>query len=425
MMQMSVRRFSLRSVVQRSLAGRGEPVQNDSSSSSSATESDWGPSDDTKTELDSESVTLSLENNGQSEAIESRHTSPEQRELVNQATNPMLTMMHDMLTYLKDERQAATNGTSGSSTSPDFLKIVTMMKNLGSTHYGGGTNPFDADSWLQNLEKNFAATRCPEDYKKDVSVYYLEKDAASWWSTIEHYYNNPEATWQEFRKEFTRKYFPPETRDRLEAQFLRLEQGKRSVRNYKVEFTRLRRYVKYGQDDEAAITRRFMHGLRPEIQSRLQVVEYISYLELVGRAVNVEAAVIAEEEVKSQNRKRRYDGDTQGEPNNQEKRRENRDGQMSAPSGSATKCYTCGEAGHIARQCPSRHQYRQQVPPHIICHSCGEKGHYSNFCRKLELNQILALDDPPPRPAPVRPVIEEPAPAPVRLPGQGFPSYIS
>ncbi|CAA7031597.1 unnamed protein product [Microthlaspi erraticum] len=285
MMQMSVRRFSLRSVVQRSLAGGGEPVQNDSSSSSSATESDWGPSDDTETELDSESVTLSLENDGQSEAIESRHTSPEQRELVNQATNPMLTMMHDMLTYLKDERQAATNGTSGSSTSPDFLKIVTMIKNLGSTHYGGGTNPFDADSWLQNLEKNFAATRCPEDYKKDVS-------------------------------EFTRKYFPPETRDRLEAQFLRLEQGKRSVRNYELEFTRLRRYVKYGQDDEAAITRRFMHGLRPELHSRLQVVEYISYLELVERAVNVEAAVIAEEEVKSQNRKRRYDGDTQGEPNN-------------------------------------------------------------------------------------------------------------
>ncbi|CAA7023962.1 unnamed protein product [Microthlaspi erraticum] len=237
-----------------------------------AIESDWGPSDDTETELESESVTLSLEddeeedgNHDQPKAVESRRISPEQRERVNQATNRMMTVMHDILTYLKDERQAATNGKSGGSTFPDFLKIVTMMKKLGSTHYGGGTNPFDADSWLQNMEKNFAATRCPEDFKKDVAANYLEKDAASWWSTVENYYNNPGATWQEFEKEFIRKYFPPEARDRLEAQFLRLEQGKRSVRNYKAEFTRLRRYVRYGQGDEAAITRIFMHGLRPKL----------------------------------------------------------------------------------------------------------------------------------------------------------------
>ena len=62
---------------------------------------------------------------------------------------------------------------------PDFLKIVMIMKNLGTKRYQGGTDPFEADAWLHNLKQKFAATRCPVEFKKDVAVYYLEKDAIS------------------------------------------------------------------------------------------------------------------------------------------------------------------------------------------------------------------------------------------------------
>ncbi|CAA7023963.1 unnamed protein product [Microthlaspi erraticum] len=109
--------------------------------------------------------------------------------------------------------------------------------------------------------------------------------------------------------------------------------------------------------------------------------------------------------MRSQNRKRKYDGDTQGEPNHQAKRRENRGALTNTPR-------------HIAQECPSKNRYRQPVPPHIVCHSCGEKGYYSNFCLKLQLNQIIAFEEPPPRPeaeAPARPAIKAPTPSPRRL----------
>ncbi|KAF8047785.1 hypothetical protein N665_2830s0001 [Sinapis alba] len=161
-------------------------------------------------------------------------------------------------------------------------------------HYQGGTDPFEADAWLHNLEQNFAATRCPVGFKKDVVVYYLEKDAIHWWLCVERSFGDFKPTWDDFRTAFTRKYFPPEAKDRLEIKFMELVQGGLSVRRYEAEFTRLRQYVNYGQEDEMMIIRKFLRGLSPDIRSRLEAVEFHRLADLVERAVNVEEAIAAE-----------------------------------------------------------------------------------------------------------------------------------
>ena len=124
-----------------------------------------------------------------------------------------------------------------------------IMKDLGTKRYQGGTDPFEADAWLHNLEQNFAATRCPEEFKNDVAVYYLEKDAISWWLCVERNFGDFDLSWADFRTAFVRKYFPPEARDRLEIKFMELVQGGLSIRKYEAEFTRLRKYVHYGRED--------------------------------------------------------------------------------------------------------------------------------------------------------------------------------
>lgn len=43
-----------------------------------------------------------------------------------------------------------------------FHQGVMTIKNLGTSRYKGGADPFEADEWLQHLQKNFKATRCPK-----------------------------------------------------------------------------------------------------------------------------------------------------------------------------------------------------------------------------------------------------------------------
>ncbi|XP_013688143.2 uncharacterized protein LOC106391942 [Brassica napus] len=201
----------------------------------------------------------------------------------------MVNLQHQALNA-KHAQPAAVPTTSH----PDFLKIVMLMKNLGTAHYRGGTDPFEANSWLHNLEGNFRATRCPDEFKKDVAVYYWEKDAMSWWLCVYRYIGDVTTTWPEFRQAFQRKYFPLEARDRLEDQFMALVQGDNSVRRYESEFTRHRQYVHYGQEDEPMIIRKFFRGFSPDIMSHIEAVEFGRFSDLVERAMNVEEAIITE-----------------------------------------------------------------------------------------------------------------------------------
>ncbi|XP_010484769.1 PREDICTED: uncharacterized protein LOC104763049 [Camelina sativa] len=174
------------------------------------------------------------------------------------------------------------------SETPSFLKILKIMKDLGAEYFRGGSNTFEAYQWLQNMEKNFDTTRCQEDYKKDVAVYYLKDDASEWWTSVRRHYGQRNPTWTEFRKEFEGKYFPSEARDKLENEFINMERGQKSVRELESIFTRLRKYVYRGQEDEAVMAHHFLRALRPDIENRLMSVTYQRVDELVERAVNVE-----------------------------------------------------------------------------------------------------------------------------------------
>ena len=162
------------------------------------------------------------------------------------------------------------------------------MKKFGTVRYPGGTYPFEASAWLRNLKKNVWAIHYPDNFKKDVAIYYLTKDASDWWDNVEEYYMGREIDWEDFKTEFERKYFPPEAKDRLEIQFFELTQGNRKVREYEAEFTKLRKYSPYGARNEDALIRRFIRGLRADLASRLQVVKFLSLYELGEIAVNVE-----------------------------------------------------------------------------------------------------------------------------------------
>lgn len=131
--------------------------------------------------------------------------------------DPTLSMVHNLLSRVLTN-QAAPNheGNPSQSTQPNFLKHVMIMKNLGTIRFEGGADTYKADAWMEHVEKNFKATRCPKEFQKDVAVYYLEGDALSWWKSLNRKYESVDMDWDMFKQEFQRKYFPSEARDRME-----------------------------------------------------------------------------------------------------------------------------------------------------------------------------------------------------------------
>ena len=125
------------------------------------------------------------------------------------------------------------------------------------------------------------------EYRVDLAVHFLEEDAHLWWKSVTARRRQADMSWADFMAEFNAKYFPREALDRMEARFLELTQGVRSVREYDRKFNRLLVYAGWGMKDGQAELRRFMRGLRPDLRVRCRMSQYALKAALVETAAEV------------------------------------------------------------------------------------------------------------------------------------------
>jgi len=95
-------------------------------------------------------------------------------------------------------------------------------------------------------------------------------------------------SWRDFVAEFNVNYFPQKALDRMEARFLELTKGERSVREYDRKFNRLLVYAGRGMEDDQAQMMKFLRGLRPDLRVQCRVSQYATKTALVETAVEVE-----------------------------------------------------------------------------------------------------------------------------------------
>ena len=145
----------------------------------------------------------------------------------------------------------------------DYLSFLAHISKL----FAGSSDPIEADEWRSSLAQNFSSTRCPEEYKKDILVHFLEGDTHNWWLALDKRTNGTIERFSNFEVEFNHKYFSAEAWDRLESQFLDLTQGRMTICEYEEKFNRLRRYVGKELEEETVQIRRFVRGLRVELQT--------------------------------------------------------------------------------------------------------------------------------------------------------------
>ena len=97
--------------------------------------------------------------------------------------------------------------------------------------------------WIRETEVVFKISKCSEDDKVNYASAMLKSEALSWWEIVSNLKGDEtiaRMTWEEFKVLFNEKFCPRSAVKQLEEEFLRLEQGTMTVREYTTSFMRKR-----------------------------------------------------------------------------------------------------------------------------------------------------------------------------------------
>jgi hypothetical protein len=154
--------------------------------------------------------------------------------------------------------------------------------------FAGSSNPLDADDWLCTVKREFETIGCPENQHVHQATHQLSGMALSWWDTFSAAVRD--ATWAEFEAAFWEHHVPLGIVQLKEEEFRELTQGGRSISEYIHKLIELARYAPDDVSTEAKKMARFLKGLRPELKTILASQDFLSFLHLSNKAIQVERA---------------------------------------------------------------------------------------------------------------------------------------
>ncbi|XP_010559006.1 PREDICTED: uncharacterized protein LOC104827527 [Tarenaya hassleriana] len=266
----------------------------------------------------------------------------------------------------------------------DYLPIVQEFRVMHTPRFEGSLDPEVAEEWMTCITRDLEYVQCPLHYRALLASHHLSGQARHWWAKVIHEMpDGHQFTCEEFKEEFERKYYRRQNQERRLSEFLNLQQGNMTVREYEGEFVRMLNYSVHLVPRESQKINKFVVGLRPSLRWRVTLHEFrtlshcIDQLEKAEEAENDERASRARD--RSPPRRHPYT------------RLSGKTGQ----TGQSSRIQDKGKA--LATQAPPPPPCRGP----LVCYRCQQPGHYAAYCtvRPAESQAQAARPPPPPTPA--------------------------
>ncbi|EOX94106.1 DNA/RNA polymerases superfamily protein [Theobroma cacao] len=233
-------------------------------------------------------------------------------------------------------------------------KKLKEARQLGCVSFTGELDATVAKDWINQVSETLSDMGLDDDMKLMVATRLLKKRARTWWNSVKSRSATPQ-TWSDFLKEFDEEY---ETR-----------------------FNELMLYVPNLVKSEQDQASYFEEGLRNEIRERMIVTGREPYKEVVQMALRAEKLAIENRRIRTEFAKMRNPNMSSSQPRPSRFSRSAMTG-FGKSSGGSDRCRNCGNYHSGLYRGPTR------------CFQCGQTGHIRSNCPQLGRATVVASSPP-------------------------------
>ncbi|XP_024986551.1 uncharacterized protein LOC112521790 [Cynara cardunculus var. scolymus] len=247
--------------------------------------------------------------------------------------------------------------------------------------------------WIKEIEFVFNIIRCSETDKVRFAVSILKSNALFWWEVelLAKIEILQTLSWAEFVNKFKEQFLTKAVVRQMEEDFLKLEQGTKTVQEYTEKFIEYSQFIEHYISSESRNVERYIWGLKPSIR------EFVIAMNLAMFSLTIDATEVTERNKNRQEEgkvteKRKWERPSTGYRGPKYVTYGNRPVQKISEKACFRchqihqgdcktdwrKCYQCGKADHLSRNCPMTKR----------CFNCNSPDHLRPNCPQLKAPQL-------------------------------------
>ncbi|XP_058076397.1 uncharacterized protein LOC131224979 [Magnolia sinica] len=189
-----------------------------------------------------------------------------------------------MSTITANQRQRSSY-TPETSTQERANALFIDFRHLDLPCFSGKPDTMAAELWKSKIEKLFQVMGCTSKQFVTLVTYQLQGEVEQWWKSIVHLVDPKFVwTWEAFKDQFNRKFFPIAVRRQKANEFESLVQGEMSIADYEARFIELSHFTPHLVANDDLKVRKFEDGLCPSLRSRIRGFELSTLKGVVVKA---------------------------------------------------------------------------------------------------------------------------------------------